>query len=145
MFPPVTRVQYSAAADGVTVTGSCSLSPTKKIKPPGESVSQNRLQICPGSERHKTLCSVLPLGPSLRGETSVEISSVDPMTRKRSCKVSIFVSLSSLGEILAISRIDEARVGASELPKRPAEDIENDILVIAHLYRHTHRDLNTVL
>jgi len=38
----------------------------------------------------------------------------------------IFKLLNS-GEVLAASRINEARVGASELPKRSAEDMENGL------------------
>lgn len=41
----------------------------------------------------------------------------------QSCNLAIF-SPSSSGEILATSGINEARVGASKLPKGPAEDME---------------------
>lgn len=63
----------------------------------------------------------------LRVETSVQIQSIHPGSEREFAKLQsdgiffFFLHFSSSGEILATSGIDEARVGASELPKGSAE------------------------
>lgn len=57
---------------------------------------------------------------------NLKCSPHDKKEELHSYNSAIFVSLSSLGEILALSGINEARASASELPEGPAEDSEND-------------------